>query len=173
MRKSSILGIGLVLFALCSTHASAQDKKQSADQLPMSAGDYSILLDQLQSDLDEWEPALGNIDPGKGDVSYKVGLQIAKNKKTALLQIRNARALIAQQKKKHSVYGELALGGDVSTLSIQLEELALSDALNDMRYARSAHNRQASQAQVQICPLTLHTRSYHSARARSKAHDFR
>jgi len=86
----------------------------------------------MEVDLQTWEPLLLHIDPAKGDPSYSAGKLIEQNKAIALLELSNTRNYIGRERNRRSIYGQLALGQFVETLSGQFYILAEEGAFNDL-----------------------------------------
>jgi hypothetical protein len=133
IERSARALVSLIILALLqTTSACAQAPVAETGSGPISATEYSKILNRIELDLLEWDAVLDKVDPGKGDPAYSVAKQVDSDKNIALVEVSNLRAYIGRERVKRTVYGELALGQFISTLSEQFYQLAAQGALNDL-----------------------------------------
>ena len=121
--------VALVAFFLfCASGAMGQT--QSADPRLMSDADYKAFLSQVETVLPKWEAALKGIDLEKvPQLPYSVGKTIADSQTVGLTEIDNIRLYITMQRRKRTVYGELALKGFLDSLFDMGEEIVWREAV--------------------------------------------
>lgn len=121
--------IAIVIFP---SSLSAQSSAPVTSPNPLNAAEYGKLLDRIEGDLGVWEFAIAKIDPGKGDTSYKVGSETAKNQDLGLTGVKDARMFIGSQRTRRTIYGELALAGYLDDVRDAITQLAVEGAFNDL-----------------------------------------
>lgn len=114
----------ITLLLLCAPVS----KAQSADL--MSDADYKLFLDQVEATLSTWQSQLNGIDLEKmPQISYAFGKSITDSQTAGLREIDNIRLYILFQRKKRTVYGELALKGFMDQLFDDGEQIVWYESL--------------------------------------------
>jgi hypothetical protein len=96
----------------------------------MTDADYKTFLSQVEAVLPKWETALKGIDLERVPrLSYSVGKSIADSQTVGLTEIDNIRTFIFMQRRKRTVYGELALKGFLDSLFEMGDEIVWREAI--------------------------------------------
>lgn len=120
----------LSIFLLLSA-SSVLSQIQSADPRLLSDADYNVFLSQVENELPKWETALKGIDPAKTpQISYGAGKSILAQRNIGMMETDNIRDFIAMQRRKRTVYGELAIKGFFDSLFDVEEEITWMQAIN-------------------------------------------
>ena len=95
----------------------------------MNDAEYSTFLSELEASLPKWEAAFKSIDLEKApQLSYLVGKSIADSRTVGLTEIDNIRTYIHFQRRKRTLYGELALKGFLDSLFNSGHEILWKEA---------------------------------------------
>jgi len=104
--KQSIRVLALLVLLCVLSPAQA-----TTDSRLMSDAEYKAFLIQVEARLAEWERALQSVDPAKTNMSYAVGERIVQYKNIGLIEVKNARDYVHQERVHRRVSKELALHG--------------------------------------------------------------
>lgn len=121
-----LVPLSIILFFACC----AVSRAQATDPRLMTDAEYRNRLLQIEAELPKWETAFRSIDPEKiPQLPYSVGKSIEDSQTVGLTEIDNIRDFISMQRRKRTVYGELALKGFLDSLFDMEEEIVWREAI--------------------------------------------
>ncbi len=127
--------LAFAFFVLSVSGVSSQTK--SADLRLISDADYKTILSKIETDLPKMEAALKDIDPAtNSQISYSSGQMIVQNRDTGLIEINNLWLFTASERKKRTVYGELALSAFLHSLFESIGEEVAMEAIGNVTLSR-------------------------------------
>jgi hypothetical protein len=122
----------VALFAFVLILSASSQAQSTTDNRLLSDAEYRALLNQLDAHFPEWERALQSIDPAKNNVSYAVGRNIVRYRDLALMEVKNARYYVQQERAKRRISRELGLQLFLQSVFDSMETIIVEDPTIDV-----------------------------------------